>query len=78
MFKRLFWIGLGVGIGVAAVVKAQAYVKANTPDVARQFLLGPDQEDVAMRTLQGLWSEFNTVRRAREDELNKQYANRLG
>ena len=78
MFKRLFWIGLGVGIGVAAVVKAQAYVKANTPDVARQFLLGPDQENVGMRTLQGLWSEFNTVRRAREDELNKQYAGRLG
>ena len=77
MFKRLFWIGLGVSIGVAAVVKAQAYVKANTPDVARQFLLGPDQENVGMRTLQGLWSEFNTVRRAREDELNKQYADRL-
>lgn len=78
MFKRLFWIGLGIGIGVTAVVKAQAYVKANTPDAARQFLLGPDQENVAMRTLQGLWNDFNAARRAREDELNKQYAKRLG
>ena len=42
MFKRLFWISIGVGIGAVAVTKAQAYVKANTPDAARQFLLGPD------------------------------------
>ena len=40
MFKRLFWISIGVGIGAVAVIKAQAYVKANTPDAARQFLLG--------------------------------------
>ena len=39
MFKRLFWVFIGVGIGVVAVTKAQAYVKANTPDTARQFLL---------------------------------------
>ena len=38
MFKRLFWISIGVGIGAVAVTKAQAYVKANTPDAARQFL----------------------------------------
>ena len=31
MFKRLFWISIGVGIGAVAVTKAQAYVKANTP-----------------------------------------------
>ena len=51
MFKRLFWISIGVGIGAVAVTKAQAYVKANTPDAARQFLLGPDQDHVAVRTL---------------------------
>ena len=27
MFKRLFWISIGVGIGAVAVTKAQAYVK---------------------------------------------------
>ena len=31
MFKRLFWIGVGVTVGALAVIKAQAYVKANTP-----------------------------------------------
>ncbi len=46
MFKRIFWVGVGVAIGVVAVAKAQAYVKANTPDTARQFLLGSDQDHV--------------------------------
>ena len=26
MFKRLFWIGVGVTVGALAVIKAQAYV----------------------------------------------------
>ncbi|MBM6699263.1 hypothetical protein H7U32_02755 [Bifidobacterium pullorum subsp. saeculare] len=76
MLKRLFWVGVGVALGVLAVTKAQAYVKANTPDKARQFLLGPDQDHVAVRTLSGLIAEFNETRRAREDELNRRYANR--
>ncbi|MBT1181316.1 hypothetical protein JS531_04885 [Bifidobacterium sp. CP2] len=73
MFKRLFWVGLGFGLGVIAVTKAQAYVKANTPDAARQFLLGPDQDHVGMKTLEGLVNEFNATRRAREAELTRQY-----
>ncbi|HAK71209.1 hypothetical protein [Bifidobacterium sp. UBA6881] len=78
MFKRFLWVSIGVGIGVMAVTKAQAYVKANTPDKARQFLLGPDQDHVTMRTLEGLFHEFNTVRQAREAELNAKYANKIG
>ncbi|KAA8817162.1 hypothetical protein BW13_06140 [Bifidobacterium sp. UTCIF-37] len=74
MFKRIFWVGLGFGLGVIAVSKAQAYVKANTPDAARQFLLGPDQDNVAVRTLAGLFDEFNTARKAREHELNERYS----
>lgn len=77
MFKRLFWVGLGVVAGVVAVSKAQAYVKANTPDKARQFLLGPDQENVGMRTLEGLVNEFTQVRRTREVELNNRYIDKL-
>ena len=77
MFKRLFWISLGVGIGVMAVTKAQSYIKANTPDVARQFLLGPDQDHVTVRTLEGLVNEFNATRRAREAELNARYADKI-
>ena len=70
MFKRLFWIGVGVTVGALAVIKAQAYVKANTPDAARAFVFGPDQDHVGMRTLEGLVNEFNATRRAREAELN--------
>ena len=68
--------GVGVAIGIVAVTKAQAYVKANTPDAARQFLLGPDQDNVPMKTLEGLVNEFNATRRAREAELNRQYIER--
>ena len=74
MFKRLFWISIGVGIGAVAVTKAQAYVKANTPDAARAFVFGPD---VAVRTLEGLFNEFNETRRAREAELNTKYADKI-
>lgn len=77
MVKRLFWIAVGVAIGIVAVSKAKAYVKANTPDSARQFLLGPDQDHVAVRTLEGLINEFNATRRAREAELNERYIGRL-
>lgn len=78
MFKRLFWIALGAGLGVVAVSKAQAYVRANTPDKARQFVLGPDEDHVAARTLSGLVSEFNATRINREQELNRRYADRMG
>ncbi|MCH4208610.1 hypothetical protein [Bifidobacterium sp.] len=74
MFKRIVWIGVGAVIGVIAVSKAQAYIKAKTPDNARQFLLGPDQERVGIRTLEGLVHDFNVARQAREDELNRRYA----
>lgn len=77
MLKRLFWVGLGVAAGVVMVSKAQAYVKANTPDKARQFLLGPDQDNVGIRTLEGLVNEFNTIRKSRESELNNRYLDNL-
>ncbi|RSX55947.1 hypothetical protein D2E26_0510 [Bifidobacterium dolichotidis] len=74
MFKRLLWIGLGIITGVMIVSKAQAFVKANTPDKARQFVLGPDQDHVGMRTLESLVAEFKTAQRTREAQLNKQYS----
>ncbi|WEV52360.1 hypothetical protein OZX74_04080 [Bifidobacterium sp. ESL0798] len=78
MVKRMFWVSLGVVIGVVAVAKAEAYVRANTPDKARQFVLGPDQDHVMQRSLRGLFDEFNATRLAREQELNAQYADKLG
>lgn len=74
MFKRLFWFSIGFAAGVVAVCKAEAYVRANTPDRARQFVLGPDQDNVAARTLAGLFNQFNEVRLDREAELNDKYA----
>lgn len=47
------------------------------PDAARQFLFGPDQDHVAVRTLEGLFNEFNETRRAREAELNTKYADKI-
>ena len=77
MFKRVFWVAAGVVLGVLAVSKATAYVRANTPDKARQFLLGPDQENVGMRTLQGLIDQFRQAQQVREEELNRQYTAKL-
>ncbi|KFF31157.1 hypothetical protein [Bifidobacterium bombi] len=74
MFKRIFWLSAGFCFGVVAVSKAEAYVRANTPDKARQFVLGPDEDNVASRTLGGLIGEFNAARRNREDELSRKYA----
>lgn len=76
MFRRLFWIAVGACIGLLAAAKAQAYVRAHTPDAARQFVLGPDQDRVAARTLQALVDEFNDTRRRREAELERRYADR--
>ena len=36
MFKRIFWVGVGVTIGIVAVTKAQAYVKFNATRRARE------------------------------------------
>ena len=50
--------------------------RLNTPDAARAFVFGPDQDHVGMRTLDGLVNEFNATRRAREAELNQHYIDR--
>lgn len=77
MFKRIFWIGAGVVVGVVVASKAQAYVRANTPQKAREFILGQDQDDVAQRTLSGLFQQYQQVMHAREAELNEHYARRF-
>ncbi|BDR52946.1 hypothetical protein KIM372_08530 [Bombiscardovia nodaiensis] len=64
-------------MGVIAASKAQAYVRANTPQKAREFVLGPDQDHVAERTLSSLLAQFQAVMGSREAELNQHYANRF-
>lgn len=73
MFKRIFWFSLGFVAGVMTVAKANAYIKDHTPKHAREFVLGPDQENVAMRTLRGLFEDFNSYRKDRESQLNADY-----
>lgn len=77
MFKRLFWIGVGAAAGVILVSKAEAYVRANTPKRAREFIMGEDQDRVPQRTLAGLVAEFTTAMRYREEELNRRYTDRF-
>ncbi|RBQ00119.1 hypothetical protein [Bifidobacterium xylocopae] len=76
MFKRVIWIGGGVVIGVVIAAKAEAYVRANTPKSAREFVLGTDQDHVAERTLSSLWGQFRTIMDSREEELNRRYIDR--
>ncbi|NMM99605.1 hypothetical protein G1C96_0183 [Bifidobacterium sp. DSM 109958] len=73
MLKRLFWLGVGMAAGVVIVAKAQSYVRAHTPDGARQFVLGADQDNVTVRTLAALWEDFNDARERRERELSERY-----
>lgn len=60
MFKRLFWIGVGVTVGALAVIKAQAYVKANTL-TPHERSCSVRTDHVGMRTLEGLVNEFNAT-----------------
>ncbi|MCI1635842.1 hypothetical protein [Bifidobacterium sp.] len=76
MFKRLFWIGVGVTIGVVTASKARAYVKAHTPVGAREFVFGRETNNVAVSTALGLYDEFQEARKAREAELNGEYIER--
>ena len=77
MFKRIFWLGLGVTTGVVLVTKAEAYVRANTPKRAREFVLGEDQDQVATRTLSGLVRQFTQTMQERQDELDRRYLDRF-
>ena len=38
MFKRLFWMCVGIVVGVLAVTKARAYVKAKVPITVRTVI----------------------------------------
>lgn len=77
MFKRLFWVSVGVTIGVIGVTKAQAYVRAHTPEPARTFVFGDQQPlDAAftVETVKHLVQDFTQHRRAREQQLIAQYS----
>ena len=76
MFKRLFWMCVGIVIGVLAVTKARAYVKAKMPDTARKFVFSKEPENITLTTVLGLLKDFNASRKKHEAELNSRYAHR--
>lgn len=74
MFKRLFWMCVGIVVGVFAVTKARAYVKAKMPDAARKFVFDDEPENITLRTVLELFKDFNASRKKHEAELNSRYA----
>ena len=76
MFKRLFWMCVGIVIGVLAVTKARAYVKAKMPSAASKFMFDEDPKNITLNTVLGLFKDFNTSRKNHEAELNSSYARR--
>lgn len=78
MFKRIFWFGVGFAAGMVVASKASGYVRAHTPRMAREFVLGPDQDNVALRTLGSLVEDFKTNFTEKEREMNDSYASKFG
>ena len=46
--------------------------------MAREFVLGPDQDNVAMRTLGSLIADFRKYSSEKEAEMNEKYARKFG
>ncbi|MFC0265362.1 hypothetical protein [Alloscardovia macacae] len=78
MLKRLFWFLVGLAAGLVIASKAQAYVRSHTPRMAREFVLGPDQDNVTLRTLGSLIEDFQQYRTEKETEMNASYAEKFG
>lgn len=76
MLKRLFWMFVGIVIGVLAVTKARAYIKAKMPDAARRFIFDKEPKNITLNTIIGLFKDFNSSRKEHEAELNSRYSNR--
>ncbi|WP_418968535.1 hypothetical protein [Alloscardovia omnicolens] len=77
MFKRIFWFLVGFASGLVVASKAQAYVRAHTPRMAREFVLGPDQNNVALRTLGAFVEDFKKYSSEKEAEMNEHYARKF-
>lgn len=78
LFRKLFWMGVGAGCALWAVSRAKAYVRANTPKKAREFVLGTDEEndDMARKTIYTLADQIRTRQQEREQELTERFIRR--
>ena len=75
MFKRLFWIGVGVTVGALAVIKARPTSRP-TPLTPHELRVRPGSGPCGHEDAGRLVNEFNATRRAREAELNQHYIDR--
>ena len=73
--KKLFYLSLGMAIGVVMVSKARAYVKNSLPDKASSFLF-PDEEGLPASTLQALLQEFSSAMAQKEKQLADKFLNK--
>ena len=73
--KKLFYISLGVAIGVIMVSKARAYVKSSLPDKASSFLF-PEDGNLPASTLQALLAEFSSAMEEKEKQLADKFLNK--
>lgn len=76
MLKRLFWLCVGIAVGVIAVTKARAYVKSRIPDKLQSVLFEQEPENLTLRTVLQLCKDFHTSRKMHEAQLNEKYARR--
>ena len=74
--KKLFYLSLGVAIGVIMVSKARAYVKSSLPDKASSFLFSGEDVNLPASTLQALIAEFSCAMEEKEKQLADKFLNR--
>lgn len=76
MFKRLFWLCVGIVIGVMSVTKARAYIKGKFPESVGDFFFDKDPKNLTLTTILSLFKDFNSSRKTHESQLNSKYANK--
>lgn len=78
LMRKLVWMAAGAGIALWAVSRAKAYVRANTPKKAREFVLGSDEENdrVGGKALRDLADEVRARQQRREEELTQRFISR--
>ncbi|MBR2556016.1 MAG: hypothetical protein IKE94_14260 [Aeriscardovia sp.] len=69
--KRIFWITIGIGIGVTSVVKIQNYVKKYADTlIGHTPLNSSDDLLLLQKTVETFCSDFQKNMHQRETELN--------
>lgn len=78
LFRKLFWVSIGAGLGVYGYAKFRAYARAHTPRPVAHFAFGPElsDQDAMTSTLTNLRTEFEQAQAQREQELTDRFTHR--